>query len=616
MPEAATPPELSAEQADATIRRKQFIGLLVVVAIIGLVVSIAAWLFLEGTYHIQQELYVHLPHTVGYQNGPPKWWSLPVLAVGALLVALAITRLPGNGGHIPAKGLSAGGPSGPNVVPGVLLAGLATIGFGLVLGPEAPLIVLGAGLAGAMISLARRDMPQQSLTLITACGSFAAMSFLFASPLIAAVILIEAIAIGGARLRLLLVPGLLASGIGSLGSLGVGSLSGLSTHDYALECATAPRPPRGSTAKYQADRIERAVEQVSWPHRIPPAAPNTWPDQAALAQAIRELQAGLAAARPSCLVESVAFLVEQFELSIALLAESVGRHADGLAHVRNAIARLRSIQDESAILDAATVELCDACGFDRAMLTEIDGSEVIVRSVHIPADPQLEAWVLESSRTNPQRLDDLRLEADMIRRRVAILVADVALEQRTQPPFVTQLKAPAYVAAPIIRERRAIGFLHADVYASGGPPDDIDRDRLSVFAEGLGYAIEHTMLYQRLLEARDLTASLWQAIEGLTDGDIGIESVKDSGGQVSAAADRHGSLDASPENDITGQLTERERGVLELIAQGATNAVIGEKLVISPSTVKSHVANILRKLGASNRADAVARYLQATPGKT
>ena len=234
MPDAAKPPELSAEQADATIRSKAYVGLLVVVAVIGVVVSIVAWCFLEAIFQIQQELFVRIPDGLGYEHGPPKWWLLLVLAVGALIVALAITRLPGDGGHIPAKGLSAGGPSGPDVVPGVLLAGLATLGFGLVLGPEAPLIVLGAGLAGAMISLARRDIPPQPLMLVAASGSFAAMSFIFASPLIAAVILIEATAIGGPRLRLLLVPGLLAAGIGSLVSLGVGSLSGLSTHDYAL----------------------------------------------------------------------------------------------------------------------------------------------------------------------------------------------------------------------------------------------------------------------------------------------------------------------------------------------------------------------------------------------
>ena len=72
--------ELSAEQADATIRSKAYVGLLVAVAAIGVVVSIAAWCLLEAIFQIQQELYVHLPHAVGYQNGPPKWWSLPILA--------------------------------------------------------------------------------------------------------------------------------------------------------------------------------------------------------------------------------------------------------------------------------------------------------------------------------------------------------------------------------------------------------------------------------------------------------------------------------------------------------------------------------------------------------
>ena len=128
---------LSSEQADATIRSKQYVALLVLVAVIGVLVSLAAWCFLEGIHQIQQELYTHLPHAFGYQHGPPKWWSLPILAIGALIVALSITRLPGKGGHIPAEGLSAGGRAGPNVLPGVILAGLATIGFGLVLGPEA-----------------------------------------------------------------------------------------------------------------------------------------------------------------------------------------------------------------------------------------------------------------------------------------------------------------------------------------------------------------------------------------------------------------------------------------------------------------------------------------------
>jgi H+/Cl- antiporter ClcA len=233
-PDGGTPQELSAEQADATIRSRQYIALLVVVAVIGVVVSLAAWCFLEVIHQLQQELYTHLPHAFGYQNGAPKWWPLPILAVGALIVAAVIKWLPGRGGHIPAEGLSAAGPSGPNVLPGVILAGLATIGFGLVLGPEAPLIMLGGGVAALMIGLARRDTPPQAVMVIAAAGAFSALSFMFTSPLIAAVILIEATGLGGPKLRVILIPGLLAAGIGTLVSLGMGHFTGLSTSAYAL----------------------------------------------------------------------------------------------------------------------------------------------------------------------------------------------------------------------------------------------------------------------------------------------------------------------------------------------------------------------------------------------
>jgi len=53
------------------------------------------------------------------------------------------------------------------------------------------------------------------------------------------------------------------------------------------------------------------------------------------------------------------------------------------------------------------------------------------------------------------------------------------------------------------------------------------------------------------------------------------------------------------------ELTEREREVLRLMADGQSNAGIGQRLFISESTVKFHIRNLIRKLGVTKRTDAV-----------
>jgi DNA-binding NarL/FixJ family response regulator len=53
------------------------------------------------------------------------------------------------------------------------------------------------------------------------------------------------------------------------------------------------------------------------------------------------------------------------------------------------------------------------------------------------------------------------------------------------------------------------------------------------------------------------------------------------------------------------ELTDREREVLSLVAKGLSNAEIGSKLYVSPATVKTHVARILTKLGARDRAQLI-----------
>jgi DNA-binding NarL/FixJ family response regulator len=58
-------------------------------------------------------------------------------------------------------------------------------------------------------------------------------------------------------------------------------------------------------------------------------------------------------------------------------------------------------------------------------------------------------------------------------------------------------------------------------------------------------------------------------------------------------------------------LTEREREVLALIAQGYTNQAIAEQLVISPKTVRNHISSIFSKLQVTSRLEAILRAKDA-----
>ena len=58
-------------------------------------------------------------------------------------------------------------------------------------------------------------------------------------------------------------------------------------------------------------------------------------------------------------------------------------------------------------------------------------------------------------------------------------------------------------------------------------------------------------------------------------------------------------------------LTEREREVLALVAEGLTNQQIAEVLYVAPSTIKSHVQNVMLKLGASDRTQAAVMAVKA-----
>jgi H+/Cl- antiporter ClcA len=225
----------------ALLRSRDYLRLLVLAAVFGVLVSAAAYGFLALVNYLQPEIFTHLPHGLGFQ-AEPWWWPLPVLAAGGLLTGLAIRYLPGTGGASPAEGFKTHRPPTPAQLPGVILAALATLAFGAVLGPEAPLIAIGGGLVVLALRAARRDVPDQAVAVLASAGSFAAISTLLGSPLIGAFLLMEASGIGGPMLGLVLVPGLLAAGIGSLIFIGLDAWTGLGTFSLAIPGL----PPFGS----------------------------------------------------------------------------------------------------------------------------------------------------------------------------------------------------------------------------------------------------------------------------------------------------------------------------------------------------------------------------------
>lgn len=66
--------------------------------------------------------------------------------------------------------------------------------------------------------------------------------------------------------------------------------------------------------------------------------------------------------------------------------------------------------------------------------------------------------------------------------------------------------------------------------------------------------------------------------------------------------------------DVFPELTDREREVLGLIAQGYNNSQIAQELVISPKTVSNHITNILSKLQVADRAQAIIKAREAGLG--
>lgn len=174
---------------------------------------------------------------------------------------------------------------------------------------------------------------------------------------------------------------------------------------------------------------------------------------------------------------------------------------------------------------------------------------------------------------------------------IAAQPPDVAVVDIRMPPTHTDEGIRAAIA--IRRDHPRVGVMVFSQYVETRYATQLLADG----AAGVGY-----LLKERVADVRDFLDALTRVANGGTalDPEV-IAQLLGNGRRVVAVAD----------------LSERERGVLSLMAEGRSNAAIASELSISEGGVEKHVANILTKLGLPPSPDdhrrvlAVLRYLQA-----
>jgi DNA-binding CsgD family transcriptional regulator len=285
-----------------------------------------------------------------------------------------------------------------------------------------------------------------------------------------------------------------------------------------------------------------------------------------------------------------------------------------LAKVHTALSHLRNMPTAEAMIQAAPRQACEACGFDRAVLFRVSGKELVAESFWVDGDPESAARLLAFSREHPAELASQVLEAEMVRRRRPMAIQQVVGNPRVFAELAWAYDTYSYVAAPIMPEGRVIGFIHADHRLKPRQVDDFDRDALWAFAEGFGFAVERAQLTDRLRAQGQELRRLLQRTEAVVAEylDAKVELVSDGTEGTGASRATTAFLPAA-ESPLAGDLSRRELEVLALLGEGASNAHIAARLVITEDTAKSHVKRILRKLGAANRVEAATIWLNAQP---
>lgn len=267
--------------------------------------------------------------------------------------------------------------------------------------------------------------------------------------------------------------------------------------------------------------------------------------------------------------------------------------------------RLRAARDLDELRALAGADACAFCGFDRSLVLTIADGALRAGGAAVAHEPS--DVLRRRALAQPADLTPGSAEAELVRR----AEAGARTASRGTSVLASVLDLEHFVLAPVVPEDEAIAVLVVD--RANRPVADHEVVRVEVYAAVLAVAVEHTVLRTRLAELaaefRHLaTSALAMGQEALT---APVTMSTDHG--WGAVFPRPAEARPAPAPDLGRDLlTGREQEVLAQLAAGRSNREIAQELHLAPDTVKTHVARVLRKLNAANRAEAVGRWLAMT----
>jgi DNA-binding CsgD family transcriptional regulator len=311
---------------------------------------------------------------------------------------------------------------------------------------------------------------------------------------------------------------------------------------------------------------------------------------AATTERLETRELGARADAPSAIEHSL--LTDFLQAQVEARQLRAGDRVDVVRSLTAGIRRMKKAGSLQGLGRQATTELCDVLGFDSALLSFVeDDGFVVEESDHGLGGPTV------------IRRRDCPAERACIRVRDTTRTNE---DMPASPGYQELLGSENYLVAPIIAKSRVVALIHVGRRSEGGVTAD-DVDVLDAFASAYSLLHERMLNTERVQQQR---TSIARAAARLTE-----EADRIAAAAISFDVEDETRIEpptVAADSALAATLSHRERQVFERLVLGASNAEIADELVITIETVKTHVKRILRKIGAINRSEAIALYLEET----